>query len=159
MTMTGDPVLDINRAQVTRDANGTVRVDDPDSPYAVGVDVDTTGGRARLVRLEVTVRERGGLSSATLARLPLQQLVHLAASRAGGSYPEEPFYRQLARPKERGQRAWDPGHWTRVLSVHDWAESVGRPGGGPQAVADFWNVARDPTAYRWLAVARSAGGQ
>lgn len=147
-------LLNIDRAQVTRDADGTVRVDDPGSPLAVGVAVDTSDGRARLVRLEVTVRDRGSVSAATLARLPVQQLVHLAASRTGGSFPEEPFYRQLARPKARGQRAWDPGHWTRVLSVHDWAESVGRPGGGPQAVADFWNVSKDPTAYRWLAIAR-----
>ncbi len=153
MAMTGVELLNIDRAHVTRDADGTVRVDDPESPLAVGVAVDTSTGRARLVRIEVTV-EAGGLSAATLARLPIQQLVHLAASRTGGGYPEEPFYRQLARPKARGQRAWDPGHWTRVMSVHDWAESVGRPGGGAQAVADFWNVSKDPTAYRWLAIAR-----
>lgn len=154
MRMTGDELLNIDRAQVTRDADGTIRVDDPGSPLAVGVNVDTSTGRARLVRLEILVRETAGLSAATLARLPLQQLVHLAASRVGGGYPEEPFYRQLARPKGRGQRAWDTGHWSRVLAVHEWAESVGRPGGGAQAVADFWGVAKDPTVYRWLGTAR-----
>lgn len=158
MAMTGEPLLDLDRAQVTRDTDGTVRVVDPESPFAVGLEVDTSAGRAQLVRLELTVlRQPMGLSPAVLARLPLQQLIHLAAARTGRGFPEESFYRQLARPKSRGQRAWDAGHWSRVRSVWEWAEGVGWPGGGAQAIADFWNVSKDPTAYRWLATARKAG--
>lgn len=150
------PLVDLDRAQVTRQSDGMVLVDDPQSPISVAVAVDTRGGRARLTRLTVEVREVAvRISAAGLARLPISQLVHLAAAAAGGGYPDEPYYRQLARPKPRGQRGWDAGHWTRVLSVWEWAEGVARPGGGAQAVADFWGVSRDPTVYRWLAAARA----
>lgn len=149
------PLVDLDRAQITRQGDGTVVVNDPESPIAVAVAVDTSGGPARLTRLTVEVREAAvRLSAAGLARLPIAQLVHLAASAMGNGYPDEPYYRQLARPRPHGQRAWDRGHWTRVLSVWEWAETVGRPGGGAQAVADFWGVSRDPTVYRWLAIAR-----
>jgi hypothetical protein len=151
------PLMDVDRAQVTRQSDGSVVVDDPGAPVAVALAVDTTGGRTRLVRLTVEVREAAlRLSSATLARLPVSQLVHLAAAACGGGrHPDEPYYRQLARPKPRGQRGWDTGHWDRVLAVHEWAESVGRDGGGAQAVADFWGVSKDPTVYRWLVAARA----
>ncbi len=156
--MNGDthPLVDIDRAQVTRQGDGTVMVDDPEAPVAVTLAVDTSGGRARLIRLTVEVRERAArISSAALARLPISQLVHVAAAACGGGHPDEPYYRQLARPKPLGQRGWDTGHWSRVMAVHEWAESVGRPGGGAQAVADFWGVSRDPTVYRWLTAART----
>lgn len=153
------PLVDLDRAQVTRQGDGTVMVDDPEAPIAVAVAVDTSGGRARLTRITVDVRSAAvRLSAAGLARLPLSQLVHLAAAACGGGYPDEPYYRQLARPKPRGQRAWDAGHWMRVLSVWEWAEGVQRPGGGAQAVADFWGVSRDPTVYRWLSIARTVHG-
>lgn len=153
------PLVDIDRAQITRQGDGTVVVEDPEAPIALAVAVDTSGGRARLTRLTVEVRAAAArISAAGLARLPISQLVHLAAAAAGGGYPDEPHYRQLARPKPRGQRGWDAGHWQRVLSVWEWAESVGRPGGGAQAVADFWGVSRDPTVYRWLTVARGGHG-
>lgn len=162
MAMTGGtaaPLLDLDRAQITRESDGTVRVDDPEGTVAVGVRVDTSAGPARLIRLTVEVRTPAvRLSAAGLARLPIAQLVHLAAATMGGGYPDEPYYRQLARPKPRGQRGWDSGHWSRVLAVWEWAETVGRPGGGAQAVADFWGISRDPTAYRWLAVARTLTG-
>jgi hypothetical protein len=157
VTQHAAPLLDLDRAQVTRQGDGTVVVDDPQAPFAVAVAVDTSGGRARLTRLTVEVRAAAArLSAAGLARLPISQLVHLAAAAAGGGYPDEPYYRQLAQPKQRGQRAWDAGHWSRVLAVWEWAEDVGRPGGGAQAVADFWGVSRDPTVYRWLTLARGA---
>lgn len=149
------PLVDVDRAQITRSSDGTVIVDDPESPITVALAVDTTSGPARLVRLTVDVGAAAvRLTSAALARLPVTQLVHVAAARCGGGYQDETYYRTLARPKPRGQRAWDPGHWQRVMAVHEWAESVNRPGGGAQAVADFWNVSRDPTVYRWLAYAR-----
>lgn len=157
MTNHPQPLVDLDRAQITRQSDGTVMVDDPEAPIAVAVAVDTSGGPARLLRLTVEVRGAAvRMSAAGLARLPLAQLVHLAASTLGNGYPDEPYYRQLARPKPRGQRAWDSGHWTRVLSVWEWAETVGRPGGGAQAVADFWGVSRDPTVYRWLTLARDS---
>lgn len=152
------PLVDIDRAQVTRQGDGTVMVDDPEAPIAVAVAVDTSGGRARLTRLTVEVRAAAvRISAAGLARLPIAQLVHLAAAATGGGYPDEPYYRQLAQPKPRGQRGWDAGHWERVMAVWEWAENVGRPGGGAQAVADFWGVSRDPTVYRWLSIARGGG--
>lgn len=151
------PYVELDRAQITRQTDGTVRVDDPQGTVSLAVAVDTSGGPARLTRLTVEVSQAAvRISAAGLARLPIAQLVHLAASAMGSGYPDEPYYRQLARPRPRGQRGWDRGHWTRVLSVWDWAENVGRPGGGAQAVADFWGVSRDPTVYRWLAAARAA---
>lgn len=159
MTNQTQPMVDLDRAQITRQGDGTVVVDDPQAPIRVAVAVDTSGGPARLLRLTVEVRGAAvRLSAAGLARLPIAQLVHLAASAMGGGYADEPYYRQLARPKPRGQQAWDLGHWRRVLSVWEWAEGVGRPGGGAQAVADFWGVSRDPTVYRWLSLARAATG-
>lgn len=151
------PFVNLDSAQITRETDGMVRVEDPDGSVAVAVAVDTSGGPARLTRIIVEARGMGvRLSAAGLARLPIAQLVHLAAATMGTGYPDEPYYRQLARPRPRGQRGWDRGHWSRVLAVWEWAESVGRPGGGAQAVADFWGVSRDPTVYRWLTAARAA---
>lgn len=155
MTAPG-PLVDVDRAQVTRRGDGTVVVDDPQAPISVAVAVDTSGGRARLVRLTVEVRQAAvRLSASGLARLPVAQLVHLAAAACGSGLADEPYYRQLARPKPVGHTSWDEGHWQRVMAVWEWAERVGRRGGGAQAVADFWDVARDPTVYRWLSTARA----
>lgn len=149
-------VIDVDQAQITRQADGTVVVDDPQSPVRVTVRVDTATGRARpvLVTVEAT-HPTARISAAALARLPLAQIVQLAAATTGGGHPDEPYYRQLAQPKPRRRHAgWDPGHWGRVQAVYDWAVRVNRPGGGARAVADFWGVTVDPTVYRWLKAAR-----
>jgi hypothetical protein len=153
----GRSLLEVNTAQITRDANGMVLVEDPGAPVRVALAVDTSEGAARLTRITIDVTGPVRLSASALSRLPISQLIHAAAARCGGGYPDEPYYRQLARPKPDGQRGWDSGHWQRVLAVWEWAEQVGRPGGGTQAVADFWGVRRDPTAYRWMKAARGAG--
>lgn len=149
-------MIDVDRAQITRRNDGMVVVDDPDAPVVVAVHIDTSAGSARATGVEVRARHAGvRISAALLARLPLPQIVLVAASTGGNGHPDEPYYRQLARPKPRGRRAsWDPGHWQRVMAVHEWAERVERPGGGARAVADFWGVTVDPTVYRWLKIAR-----
>lgn len=158
MTRGQAPLVELDRSQVTRHGDGTVRVDDPHGNVAVTVEVDASGGPARLTRLTVEVLgDAVRISAAGLARLPVAQLIHLAGATLGTGYPDEPYYRQLARPRPRGARGWDAGHWRRVMAVWEWAETVGRPGGGTQAVADFWGVTRDPTVYRWLTAARAAG--
>lgn len=151
------PLVDVGRAQVSRSADGTVTVDDPDSPLVVHVQVGTQTGQARITRLCVAVRHRDGrIGGTALSRLPLAQIAHLAATRGGpaATHPNEALYRQLATPRPHGQRHWDDGHWARVMAVYTWARTSGRPGGGVQAVADMWGVSRSPTAYRWLAAAR-----
>lgn len=149
-------MIDVDRAQITRRDDGTVVVDDPQAPIIVAVRIDTATGTARAS--SITVEARGPaarISAALLARLPLSQIVPLAAATSGNGHPDEPYYRQLAKPKPRGRRAsWDRQHWGRVLAVYDWAVRVDRPGGGARAVADFWGVTIDPTVYRWLKIAR-----
>lgn len=149
-------MIDVDRAQVTREKDGTVVIDDPGAPVVIRVKVDTARGRAIPSSLTVEAREgQPHISSALLSRIPLTQIVLLAASTTGTGYPDEPYYRQLARPKPRGLNAsWDPQHWQRVLAVYEWAERVKRPGGGAVAVADFWGVTINPTVYRWLRIAR-----
>jgi hypothetical protein len=149
-------MIDVDRAQITRRSDGMVMVDDPQAPVVVLVQVDTSTGQARPTTVTVQARHSGArISAALLARLPLSQIVPLAASTSGTGHPDEPYYRQLARPKPRGRHAsWDRGHWDRVLAVYEWAQRVDRPGGGARAVADFWGVTIDPTVYRWLKIAR-----
>lgn len=149
-------MIDVDRAMISRRDDGTVVVDDPQAPVIVAVRIDTATGSARASALTVEARwPTTRISAALLARLPLSQIVPLAASTSGGGHPDEPYYRQLARPKPRGRRAsWDRGHWERVLAVYEWAIRVRRPGGGARAVADFWGVTIDPTVYRWLKIAR-----
>jgi hypothetical protein len=149
-------MIDVDRAQVSRREDGTVVVDDPSAPVVVGVRVDTSTGSARATMVTVEARSAATrISAALLARLPLAQIVPLAASTSGNGHPDEPYYRQLARPKPVGLHAsWDRGHWDRVLAVYEWAVRVDRPGGGARAVADFWGVTIDPTVYRWLKIAR-----
>lgn len=157
--MSATPV-DLNRARVSVDRNSAV-VDDPDSPWLLRAWTrpDDTG-RHRLVRLRVDVRRDGtDITAARLCRLPLQQIVHLAAAGQlpDTAHPNEAYYRLLARPRPPGQRHWDDGHYARVLQVYEWAEATGRPGGGVIAIAELWGIAappRSPTAYRWLAEAR-----
>lgn len=152
-----DRVIDVDKAQITRESDGQVVVDDPGAPIVVRVRVDRQPGRARARSVTVEARDAGvRISAVMLSRIPLAQIVPLAASTMGSGHPDEPYYRQLARPKPRGLRAsWDPDHWQRVLAVYEWAVRVARPGGGAVAVADFWGVTVDPTVYRWLKIARS----
>lgn len=145
--------VDLTRASVNR--TGAVRFDDPDCPWVVRV---WTDGRGRLRRLHLDMRAdvEGGLTSRTLRGLPLAQIAHAARTQTpAGDWPNEALYWMLATPKPAGQRCWDEEHWERVLAVHDWAVSSGRPGGGGRAVAQLWGVALDPTVYRWLAIARA----
>jgi hypothetical protein len=153
-------LVDVDAAQVTRGTDGMIVVDDPAAPVIVSVRLDTSAGRPVPSVVMVQARHPGvRISAAMLSRLPLAQIIPLAAATNGSGHPDEPYYRQLARPKPRGQRAsWDPGHWDRVLAVYEWALRVDRPGGGGKAVADFWGVTVNPTVYRWLKIARTRKG-
>jgi hypothetical protein len=150
-------MINVDQAQITRRSDGMVVVDDPHAPVIVAVQVKNVRGRSALVELHVQDRQTGRarISASLLSRLPVAQIVAVAAATQEGGHPDEVYYRQLARPKPRGRRAsWDPGHWQRVMAVYEWAVRVRRPGGGTRAVADFWNVTIDPTVYRWLKTAR-----
>lgn len=155
--MTGE-TLDLDRATARRTPDGAVELDDPGYPLVLTLAVHRHGGRLQLARLTVQARHPAArITAGALGRLPLAQALYVAGAQVaagGGAWPNEAFYRALARPKPPGQRNWDAGHWERVLTVWQWAAETGRPGGGAQAVADLWGVARDPTAWRWLAEAR-----
>ncbi|MCZ7478877.1 hypothetical protein [Micromonospora sp. WMMC273] len=149
-------MLNVDRAQVTRDQDGQVVISDPDCPLLVAVKVGEVTGRRQITELTVQARHPSArISPGVLHRLPLAQIEHLAVV---ASHPNEAYYRALARPKPTGQRGWDDGHWDRVLAVHQWAEETRRPGGGAAAVAELWGVAVDPTVYRWMATARKRSG-
>lgn len=153
--MRGEPLVDVDRAQITTDPDGTTTVDDPESPLLLTVRVVMEHGRPHLMGVRVDARHpHARICTAALARLPLDQVVYLAAQRLRPQHPNETHYRALARPKPHGQRSWDDGHYERVLTVYEWAHATGRAGGGVQAVADMWGVTRSPTAVRWLAEAR-----
>lgn len=152
------PLVDVGAAQISRDRTGTVTVDDPDSPLLVRVRTDATIEPARIVELTVVARHPSArISSAGLARLPLVQIRHVAV--ATGAHPNDALWHANVTPKPIGARSWDRRHWDEVLDVRDWAVATGRPGGGPQAVADMWHVARNPTAYRWLKRATTVTGR
>lgn len=157
--------VDLNRARLLARADGSTVVDDPGSPWRVRAWTrHDPAGRCRLTRIQVEVRDLtaagGNITAARLASLPVAQILHAAgATRTPPTaHPNEPYYRLLARPRPVGSRHWDPGHWQRVLTVWEWAEATGRPGGGSRTVADFWAVTVNPTVYRWLAHARSVAG-
>jgi hypothetical protein len=148
------PLLDVDRAQVSRGPDGSIAFDDPHAPWIVRVWAIEVDGRPCIDRMQVEAREPGlCVTSTRLGRLPTAQMLQVAAAELFG-HGEEIYYRMLAQPLRRGQRSWDSGHYARVLAVHDWAARVRRPGGGAQAVADLWGVAKNPTAWRWLAAAR-----
>jgi len=150
-------LVDLSAAQIIRDRSGTVTINDPGSPFLVRARVDTTTEPARIVELTVVARHPSGrISSACLARLPLVQIRHVVAT---GAHPNDVLWHAGATPKPVGVRSWDRNHWDEVLDVHDWAVATGRPGGGPQAVADMWHVARNPTVYRWLKRAVAVTGR
>ena len=160
------PVIDVGKARVDRDADLSIRFDDPSSPWLVRVWLGTSDGRRWIERIDIEARDQGApVTSTRLARLPCAQLLHVAAALTAAAepdrHPNETYWRMLAQPKPAGRRRWDDGHWDRVKAVYDWAETTNRPGGGAQAVGDLWGVAVDPTVYRWLAEARrraSGGG-
>lgn len=148
------PLLDVDRAQISQGPDGSVTVDDPHAPWVVRVWVVDIDGRACIDRMQVDAREPGlCVTAARLGRLPTAQILQVAAAEVFGQGGEI-YYRMLARPRARGSRSWDRDHYTRVLAVHDWAVRTNRTGGGAQAVADLWGVAKNPTAWRWLAAAR-----
>jgi hypothetical protein len=148
------PLLDVDRAQVSQDPDGSITVDDPHAPWIVRVWVVDIDGRACIDRMQVEAREPGMcITAARLGRLPTAQILQVAAAEMFGQGGEI-YYRMLARPRSRGSRSWDRDHYVRVLAVHDWAMRTRRPGGGAQAVADLWGIAKNPTAWRWLAAAR-----
>lgn len=155
MTRRIPPLIDIDRAQVSRHPDGAVTFDDPGAPWVVHVTVVQVEGRVCIGQLRVDSRDGVCITSARLGRLPTAQLLQVAAAETfGDGHPGETYYRMLALPLPRGARSWDSDHYKRVLMVHDWAVETGRPGGGPQAVADLWGVAKCPTVWRWLARAR-----
>jgi len=154
------PLIDMDRAQISRSPDGAVVIDDPGAPWVVHAWVSEATGRPCLAQLVVQARE-GGLcvTAARLGRLPTAQILHIAAVEVlGHGHDDEMYYRMLARPRERGARTWGAEHYKRVLMVHSWAVRTGRPGGGAQAVADLWGVAKNPTVWRWLARARQMQG-
>lgn len=149
------PLVDVDRAQVSRGPDGSVTIDDPGAPWVVHVAVQEVDGRVCIGGLRVESRDGLCITGARLGRLPTAHLLQVAAAEVLGSQNvDEMYYRMLARPREGGARSWDADHYRRVLAVHDWAVRTGRPGGGPRAVAEFWGVAEKPTVWRWLAQAR-----
>ena len=156
MAMT-NPLVDVGSAQISRDRDGTVTIDDPNSPLLVRVRTDTKEP-VRIVELTVASRHPSGrISAAGLARLPLAQLRHVAAPT--GTHPNDAAWHIGVTPKTVGSRSWDQKHWDEVIDVNDWAVATGRPGGGPQAISDMWHIARNPTAYRWLRRAATETGR
>lgn len=154
------PLIDIDRAQVARHPDGSVTIDDPGSPWLIHVTVSEADGRVCIGQLRVDSRDGLCITSARLGRLPTAQILQVAAAEVlGEGHDNEMYYRMLARPRGRGERSWGPEHYRRVLAVHDWAVRTGRPGGGPQAVAELWGVVKCPTVWRWLARARRQEGQ
>ena len=147
------PLLDADKAQISRTPDGAVVIDDPASPWVVQVWLDADDGRACISRLMVEAREPVCVTAARLGRLPTAQILQVGAAEVFGDGGEM-FYRLLAAPRPPGSRSWGSEHFARVLAVHEWAVRSGRPGGGAQAVADLWGVAKNPTAWRWLAEAR-----
>lgn len=147
------PLLRLDQAQITRDKSGSVTIDDPDSPVLVVVSVDVTRTPCQISELVIRARHSSArITPAALARLPLSQIRHIAART--DRHPNDVIWRAEITQKRVGCRHWDDNHWRQVLDVYGWAVETRRPGGGAQAIADMWNVARNPTAYRWLARAR-----
>lgn len=152
------PLIDLGQAQIVRDGTGAVTVDDPDSPLVVRVRVESGGAPSRITEITVSARHPcARISAAGLARLPLTQIRHVAA--VSSTHPNDAPWHAALAPRQAGTRSWDLRHWDEVLDVHDWAIRTGRPGGGYQAVAEMWDVTRNPTAYRWVRHAIAATGR
>lgn len=151
------PLIHLDQAQITRDRSGAVTIDDPDSPIVVVVTIGSGPGPRKIIELVIRARhESARITSAALARLPLSQIRHIAART--DRHPNDVVWRAEITQKPAGSRHWDDDHWRQVLDVHAWATATRRPGGGAQAIADMWGVARNPTAYRWISRARDLSG-
>lgn len=156
-------MVDVDSARMSRASDGAVVFDDPNAPWVVRLWTRSRGrGRPVVSRIAVTARNGGevGITADRLGRLPISQMLHLASTepRAVKQHPNEVYWRMLARPKAYGQRSWTDDHWDTVYDVYQWAVETGRPGGGTQAIADMWGVAKKPTAERWRAIARARRG-
>ena len=141
------PILALSQTMVTRTSDGMVMFSDPDAPIVVLMRVED----GKLLDLSIRPRNREyRITSATLARIPIMQLRRLATAT---QHPNDHVW--LAKITPRGEGGgWPDCHWEEVLAVHQWAKETGRPGGGLEAIANFWNVSRNPTAKRWIAEAR-----
>lgn len=154
MVMT--PNISVDKAQISHDASGAIIVDDPESPLLITATVDAVSTPRRITRLVVEVRHpQGRITPGTLARIPLQRIRGLAI---GDDHPNDLVMRSLITEREVGKRGWDDEHWKLVLMIIKWAEETHRPGGGLQAIADMWDVSRNPTATRWRRKARALYG-
>lgn len=145
----------LRRAQVHRTSDGAVTFVDPGG-WTVRLWTAEHGGRVTIHRLAVDVPDpHTRISAGRLARLPLGEMLRAATqASARPAYPNEAHMRLLVQPKPPGSNQWGPDHYRRVLAVNQWAREVGWEGGARKAVAEFWNVAVDPTVDRWLAKAR-----
>lgn len=154
MAMT--PNVHVDQAQISHDATGAIIVDDPDSPLLITATVDTSVTPRRVTRLVVEVRHpQGRITPGALARIPLQRIRGLAI---GDGHPNDLMMRSMITEREAGKRGWDDEHWRLVLLINRWAEETHRAGGGLKAIADMWDVSRNPTATRWRRRARALHG-
>lgn len=145
----------MDHAQIIRNGDGTVTINDPGAPITITVRVDTTGKKpSRITQLDITARHPDArITPAALARIPLSQIRAIAAGSV--SHPNAMMWLSRIQSSPAGSRSWGPEHWRTILDVADWATATGYPGGPSRAVADLWDVSRDPTAYRWLTKARA----
>jgi hypothetical protein len=143
------------RGAVSGDGYGTVRLDDPASPYVVSVAAEQVGVRLRVIAVEVTVRPGSGatITASGMSRLPL---AGLALAAAATQHPNDSHWRSLVQGKPPGCRSWPRSHWGVVAAVWRWAHETGRPGGPNGTVGEFWAVG-PATVKRWMARIRRDG--
>ncbi len=142
---------------ISVDGRGAIRLDDPASPVVVTVATLPMPGSHRRRVTEVTVAVRDAAASITpglLGRLPIAALARLAAPHR---HPDDGHWQTIARTRPARARSWPDGHWRDVAAVYRWAQETCRPGGPRLAIAEFWQVSREPTAKRWLAECRRRG--
>lgn len=138
-------LVNLADATITRDGAGRLTFDDPGSPLLITLAVSTA--TETISELTITARHpTARINASSLTRLPLRQMRHLALT---SKHPNDALWHAQARPKPVGSRSWGQDHWNEVVDVYNWALNTGRPGGGCQAIADMWHVAKNPTAYRW----------
>lgn len=150
--------MDVSRAQLSNLGDEVVLVD-PSWPWTVRVRLAPGDGPPSVVSMVLEARSTKldepapGITSTTLAQIPVRQIAQVAASALKGE--GEAQYRMLATPRPKGVRGWPEDHFQRVARVAAWARSTGRPGGAAGAVSEFWNV-HYRTARRWLAHLRAS---
>lgn len=153
--------VDLSNAAVTVSDDGAVLIDAPDAPWLIHARTARAGRRLVLAELCVVTRDDGqelraaAITDTRLGRLPVRQILHVAATHqhAAGD-PAELYWRLAAQPKPPGARRWPDNHWPKVLAVYEWGRRTRRPGGGVGAVCDLWQCS-PRTAARWLATARA----